>query len=54
VVDATPISHETATVGTAYAAADARAEAAGFLGDRPYLPAARAGDVLATHRRAPS
>jgi hypothetical protein len=54
VVDATPIRHETTTVGSAYATADARAEAAGFLSDRPYLPAARAGDVLATHRRAPS
>jgi hypothetical protein len=54
VVDATPVRHETATVGSAYATADARAEAAGFLSDRPYLPAARAGDVLATHRRAPS
>ena len=30
---------------------DAQAEAAGFLADRPYLPAARAGEVLATHRR---
>ncbi len=54
VVDATPVRHETATVGSAYAPADARAEAAGFLSDRAYLPAARAGDVLATHRRAPS
>jgi hypothetical protein len=54
VVDATPVRHETATVGSAYATADARAEAAGFLSDRPYLPAARAGDVLATHRRATS
>jgi hypothetical protein len=54
VVDATPVRHETATVGTAYATADARAEAAGFLSDHPYLPAARAGDVLATHRRVPA
>ena len=52
VVDATPVRHESATVGAAYETADARAEAAGFLADRPYLPAARAGDVLATHRRA--
>jgi hypothetical protein len=51
VVDATPVRHEAATVGSAYSAADARAEAAGFLANRPYLPAARAGDVLATHRR---
>jgi hypothetical protein len=50
VVDATPVRHETATVGSAYPTADARAEAAGFLADRPYLPADRAGDVVATHR----
>jgi hypothetical protein len=52
VVDATPVRHETATVGAAYATADARAEAARFLADHPHLPAASAGDVLATHRRA--
>ena len=51
VVDATPVRHETATVGSAYRTADARAEAARFLADRPYLPAAHAGEVLATHRR---
>ncbi|MEA2401314.1 MAG: hypothetical protein QOK00_1717 [Thermoleophilaceae bacterium] len=52
VVDATPVRHETATVGSSYATADARAEAALFLASRPYLPAEQAGDVLATHRRA--
>jgi hypothetical protein len=52
VVDATPVRHESATVGSAYPVDDARAEAARFLADRPHLPAARAGDVLATHRRA--
>jgi hypothetical protein len=46
------VRHEAARVGTAYRLEDAEAEAAGFLADRPYLPAARAGDVLATHRRA--
>jgi hypothetical protein len=51
VVDATPVRHETATVGSSYRTADARAEAAGFLADRPYLPADRAGEVVATHRR---
>jgi hypothetical protein len=51
VVDATPVRHEAATVGSTYATADARAEAARFLADRPHLPAARAGDLLATHRR---
>jgi hypothetical protein len=52
VVDATPVRHETAPVGSAYEVEEAQAEAAGFLADRPYLPAAKAGDVLATHRRA--
>jgi hypothetical protein len=51
VVDATPVRHESATVGSGYRTADARAEAARFLADRPYLPAARAGEVVATHRR---
>jgi hypothetical protein len=52
VVDATPVRHEAATVGAAYETAEAEAEAARFLADRPYLPAAQAGDVVATHRRA--
>jgi hypothetical protein len=52
VVDATPVRHEAAIVGSTYPTADARAEAAAFLADRPYLAAARAGDVVATHRRA--
>jgi hypothetical protein len=51
VVDATPVRHESATVGSAYRTEDARAEAASFLADRPHLPAERAGDVVATHRR---
>jgi hypothetical protein len=52
VVDATPVRHESATVGASYSAADAQAEAARFLAGHPHLPAARAGDVVATHRRA--
>jgi hypothetical protein len=52
VVDATPVRHEAATVGTAYRREDAEAEAAGFLADRPYLSAGRAGEVVAVHRRA--
>ena len=52
VVDATPVRHEAAVVGSAYRTADARAEAARFLADRPHLPAASADDVVATHRRA--
>jgi hypothetical protein len=51
VVDATPVRHEAATVGSSYATDDAKAEATRFLADRPHLPAARAGDVFATHRR---
>ena len=54
VVDATPVRHEAATVGSAYPRADAEAEAEGFLAGRPYLPATRAGDVIAVHRRAAS
>jgi hypothetical protein len=52
VVDATPVRHESATVGSAYPRAEAEAEATGFLASRPHLPASRAGDVLAVHRRA--
>ena len=52
VVDATPVRHEAAVVGSAYRTGDARAEAARFLADRPHLPAASAGEVVATHRRA--
>jgi hypothetical protein len=51
VVDATPVEHRAAAVGSTYPRDDAEAEAAQFLADRPYLPAARAGEVLATHRR---
>jgi hypothetical protein len=52
VVDATPVRHESATVAAAYPRAEAEAEATEFLSSRPYLPASRAGDVLAVHRRA--
>jgi hypothetical protein len=52
VVDATPVRHESATVGSAYPRAEAEAEATDFLASRPHLPASRAGDVLAVHRRA--
>jgi len=51
VIDATPVRHESAMIGSSYRTEDAQADAAAFLADRPYLPAARAGDVLATHRR---
>jgi hypothetical protein len=52
VVDATPVRHESATVGSAYPRAEAEAEAAEFLASRPHLPASRAGDVIAVQRRA--
>jgi hypothetical protein len=52
VVDALPVRHEAALVGASYPRADAEAEAARFLAGRPYLPSARAGEVLAVHRRA--
>ena len=52
IVDALPVRHESALVGTTYSRDDAVEEAARFLTDRPYLPSARAGEVVATHRRA--
>jgi hypothetical protein len=53
VVDALPVRHESGLVAAAYPREEAEAEAAGFLADRPYLSSARAGEVLAVHRRAP-
>jgi hypothetical protein len=52
VVDATPVRHEFSIVGAAYPRHEAEKEAADFLASRPYLPAGRAGEVLAVHRRA--
>jgi hypothetical protein len=52
VVDALPVRHESGLVAATYSRDDAVEEAARFLTDRPYLPSARAGEVLATHRRA--
>jgi hypothetical protein len=51
VVDALPVRHEFGLVAAAYARQDAVDEAARFLAERPYLPSARAGDVVAVHRR---
>ncbi len=51
VVDATPVRHESATVASTYPRAEAEAEAADFLASRPHLPASRAGEVVAVHRR---
>jgi hypothetical protein len=52
VVDALPVRHETGLVAASYSRTEAESEAARFLADRPYLPGVRAGEVLATHRRA--
>jgi hypothetical protein len=52
VVDAVPVRHETGIVGASYSRSEAESEAASFLAEREYLPSARAGEVLATHRRA--
>jgi hypothetical protein len=52
IVDALPVRHESALVGSTYSRDDAVEEAARFLTGKPYLPSARAGEVLATHRRA--
>jgi hypothetical protein len=52
VVDALPVRHEIGVVAASYPRTEAESEAARFLADRPYLPSVRAGEVLATHRRA--
>jgi hypothetical protein len=52
VVDAVPVRHEAGLVAATYARTDAVEEAARFLAERPYLPAASAGDIVAVHRRA--
>ncbi len=52
VVDALPVRHETAVVGSTYSRAEAEAEGARFLAGKPYLPSARADEVVTVHRRA--
>jgi hypothetical protein len=52
VVDALPVRHEYGLVAARYPREDAESEAARFLADRPYLPSARAGEVIAVHRTA--
>jgi hypothetical protein len=51
VLDAVPVRHEDAPVGTAYPRADAIAEATRFLSGRPYLPSTAAQETIATCRR---
>jgi hypothetical protein len=53
IVDALPVRHERAAVAAAYSREEAVAEAQRFLAGRPYLPAERAADTLATHSSAP-
>jgi hypothetical protein len=52
VVDALPVRHESGLVAATYPRDDAIDEAAHFLAGRPYLPSARAGEVVAAHRTA--
>jgi hypothetical protein len=52
VVDALPVRHESGLVAATYSRDDAVDEAARFLAGRPYLPSARAGEVVAVHRTA--
>jgi hypothetical protein len=51
VADAVAVRHESRLVAATYAHDDAIAEAARFLAERPYLPAASAAETLAVHRR---
>jgi hypothetical protein len=50
IVDALPVRHESAPVGSTYSSDAAIEEAQRFLAERPYLPSAAVGDVLAVHR----
>ena len=50
IVDALPVRHESAPVGSSYPAGAAIEEAQRFLSDRAYLPSDRVKDVLAVHR----
>ena len=50
IVDALAVRHEAAPVAAAYSPDEAIEEAQGFLAERPYLPSAQVGDVLAVHR----
>lgn len=53
VLDALPVRHDERPVASAYRYEEALAEAAAFLTGRPYLPAARANETVAVHRRLP-
>src|SRR4051794_2609148 len=51
VVDAAPVAHVVAPIGTTYSRAAALEEAEAFLADRPYVPRDEANRTLVTHRR---
>jgi hypothetical protein len=51
IVDALPVRHEHAPVGTAYRHEDAIREAQSFLTGRPFVRAAQAQETLVTHTR---
>jgi hypothetical protein len=51
VIDATPIRHGLRPIAAAYDRQAAIDEATAFLANRPYIPAAKAGRTIATHRR---
>jgi GT2 family glycosyltransferase len=50
IADALAVRHETGTVGSAYSAEAAIAEAREFLSTRPYLSSAAAQETLKVHR----
>jgi hypothetical protein len=53
IVDALPVRHDRAPVGTGYSHDAAIAEAREFLRDRPYVPAATAQETIAVHATLP-
>jgi hypothetical protein len=53
IVDALPVRHDRAPVGTAYSHEAAIAEAREFLRDRPYVPATAAQETVALHAALP-
>jgi hypothetical protein len=51
IVDATAIGHGMRRIASGYGRDDAKAEAAAFLADRPYVPRSEALQPVAKHRR---
>jgi hypothetical protein len=54
VIDALPVKHETRTIGGAYSADEATAEAQRFLAGRRYVRASDAGRTIHSYRRLPT